>query len=66
MNILVVEDNDGSARVKTSHKLSFSTLALGAEWEVRAAVGGLYSQRRRGSDVCYDEGDNEEREYEAQ
>ena len=46
MNILVGEDNDGSARVKTSHKLSFSTLALGAGWEVRAAVGGLKSQRR--------------------
>ena len=66
MNILVGEDNDGSARVKTSHKLSFSTLALGAGWEVRAAVGGLKSRRRLWCDVCYDEGDNEGREHEAQ
>ena len=48
MNILVGEDNDGSARVKTSHKLSFSTLALGAGWEVRAAVGGLKSREGYG------------------
>ena len=49
MNILVGEDNDDSDRVKTSHKLSFSTLALGAvaEWEVRAAAGGC-SHRERG------------------
>ena len=42
MNILVGEDNDGSARVTTSHKLSFSPLALGVGsgtgWEVRAVA----------------------------
>lgn len=63
MNILVSEDNDGSARVTTSHKLSFSPgLALGvggAGREVRAVWG-------RGEADAYDDRDNGGREHEAQ